>query len=65
MFFGLWLLPLGYLVVKSGYFPKVIGVLLAIAGAGYLVDLFTSFSPPASTPTSRCSSRFPRRRPAS
>jgi Domain of unknown function (DUF4386) len=25
MFFGLWLLPLGYLVIKSGYFPKVLG----------------------------------------
>jgi hypothetical protein len=22
VFFGLWLLPLGYLVVRSGYFPK-------------------------------------------
>ena len=50
MFFGLWLLPLGYLVVKSGYFPKVIGVLLAIAGTGYLVDLFTVFLAPGLDP---------------
>jgi hypothetical protein len=46
MFFGLWLLPLAYLVVRSGYFPKAIGVLLAIAGVGYLVDLFTAFLTP-------------------
>jgi Domain of unknown function (DUF4386) len=25
MFFGLWLLPLGYLVIKSGYVPKPLG----------------------------------------
>ena len=40
MFFALWLVPLGYLVVKSGYFPRVLGYLLAVACIGYLVDLF-------------------------
>jgi hypothetical protein len=39
MFFALWLLPLGYLVVKSGAFPRALGYLLAIACVGYLVDL--------------------------
>ena len=43
MFWGLWLVPLGYLVINSGYFPKLLGVLLIIGGAGYLVDLFTRF----------------------
>jgi hypothetical protein len=43
MFFGLWLLPLGYLVVRSGYVPRVLGVLLALGGVGYLVDLFARF----------------------
>src|SRR6185436_14975279 len=38
IFWGLWLFPLGYLVFKSGFLPKVIGVLLIIAGLGYLVD---------------------------
>jgi Domain of unknown function (DUF4386) len=47
MFFGLWLLPLGYLVIKSGFFPRVLGVLLAIGCFGYLVDLFTQFLAPA------------------
>jgi hypothetical protein len=46
MFFALWLLPLGYLVIKSGYFPKVLGVLLAIGCFGYLVDLFLQFLAP-------------------
>jgi hypothetical protein len=35
---GLWLLPLGYLVFKSGFLPKILGVLLMIACFGYLID---------------------------
>jgi hypothetical protein len=31
-------LILGYLIVRSGYFPKVIGYLFIAAGVGYLVD---------------------------
>jgi hypothetical protein len=46
MFFGLWLLPLGYLVYRSGYFPKVLGVLLVIGCFGYLVNLFAHFLAP-------------------
>lgn len=42
IFWGLWLFPLGYLVFKSGFLPKAIGVLLLIAGTGYIVD-FTFF----------------------
>src|SRR5262249_11809896 len=34
MYFGLWLLPLAYLVIRSGYFPKVLGVLQIIACFG-------------------------------
>ena len=43
VFTGTWLLPLGYLVYKSGYFPRILGLLLMIAGVGYLVDLFVKF----------------------
>ncbi|MDH6195940.1 hypothetical protein M2272_002580 [Mycobacterium frederiksbergense] len=39
-YFGLWLLPLGYLVVKSGYFPKAVGILLMIGCFGHLMDVF-------------------------
>ncbi|MGK0379305.1 DUF4386 domain-containing protein [Patiriisocius sp. Uisw_017] len=41
VFWGLWLFPLGYLVYKSGYMPRFIGVLLMIGCAGYVVDSFT------------------------
>lgn len=40
IFFGLHLILLGYLVVKSKFLPGLIGVLVAIAGAGYLIDGF-------------------------
>ena len=35
--FGLHLVLIGYLACKSGYVPRVLGVLLVIAGGGYLV----------------------------
>jgi hypothetical protein len=38
IFWGLWLLPMGYLVFKSGLLPRIIGVLLIIAGFGYIID---------------------------
>jgi hypothetical protein len=46
MFFAMWLLPLGYLVVRSGWFPRVLGHLLVVACVGYLVDLFVYFLAP-------------------
>ncbi|MGD8719688.1 MAG: DUF4386 domain-containing protein [Candidatus Zixiibacteriota bacterium] len=42
-FFGLHCLVLGYLIFKSGYFPRVLGVLMALASLGYLSDSFGSF----------------------
>jgi hypothetical protein len=44
IFFGLWLLPLGYLVLRSGW--KAIGVLLIVGCFGYLVDTFAQFLAP-------------------
>lgn len=41
VFWGLWLFPLGYLVYKSDYMPKFIGILLMIGCVGYVVDSFT------------------------
>ncbi|HEX9096058.1 MAG TPA: DUF4386 domain-containing protein [Candidatus Dormibacteraeota bacterium] len=46
IFFGLWLVPLGYLAYKSGWFPKVLGVGLIVGGAGYLADVLASFLVP-------------------
>jgi uncharacterized protein DUF4386 len=38
---------LGYLIFRSGFFPKLLGILMAIAGACYLVLSFaTILSPP-------------------
>jgi Domain of unknown function (DUF4386) len=36
--FGLHLLAIGYLAYRSGYVPRFLGVLLAIAGIGYAID---------------------------
>ena len=38
--FGFHLLVLGYLVFKSGYVPKWLGVFLVLAAVGYIVDGF-------------------------
>jgi len=46
MFWGLWLLPLGYLAYKSGLFPKVLGVVLIVGGACYIVDMLAAFLVP-------------------
>ena len=43
VFWGLWLLPLGLLVFKSGYFPKFLGVLLVIGCAGYILNCLAAF----------------------
>lgn len=40
LFFGLHLLVLGYLVYKSGYLPKVLGILLLIVALCYLIQDF-------------------------
>ena len=38
-----WLLPLGYLIYKSGFFPKILGVLMVMAGVGYVTDFLVFF----------------------
>ena len=40
---AIWLLPLGYLIYKSGFFPKILGVLMVIAGLGYVTDFLIFF----------------------
>jgi hypothetical protein len=47
IFFGLGCEILGFLVYRSGYLPRFMGVLLVIAGAGYLFNSFAGIvSPP-------------------
>lgn len=40
IFWGLWLLPFGYLVFKSGFLPKILGALLMLGCFSYLIDYF-------------------------
>lgn len=46
IFFGLWLVPLGYLTYKSGLFPKALGAVLIVGGIAYLVDMLATFLVP-------------------
>ncbi|MEW6208464.1 MAG: DUF4386 domain-containing protein [Acidobacteriota bacterium] len=41
VFWGLWLLPLGSLVFRSGFLPRMLGVPVVIAGGAYLFDSCT------------------------
>lgn len=47
---GLWLFPFGILTIKSGFFPRVLGILLMAAGFAYVVSCVTSIVFPASLP---------------
>lgn len=50
VFFGFDCLALAYLIVRSTFLPRIIGVLLAIEGAGYLINSFALFlAPPLQT----------------
>ncbi len=56
MFWGLWLIPFGRLVYKSGFIPRIFGILLIIAGIAYVIDssislLFPSYSVFVKQPT--------------
>lgn len=47
LFWGLWLLPFGFLVFKSGFLPKLLGLLLMAGCFGYLFDVFATLLFPA------------------
>ena len=51
IFWGLWLFPMGYLVYKSTFLPKSIGVLLIIACFGYVIDSMMKLVQPAYSST--------------
>jgi len=42
IFWGLWLLPFGWLVLRSRYLPRVLGVLLLIGGVAYVAHSIAS-----------------------
>lgn len=46
IFWGLWLFPFGICVMRSGFIPRVLGVLLMIAGCGYVANAFAELAYP-------------------
>jgi Domain of unknown function (DUF4386) len=47
LFYGTWLFPLGYLVYKSGFLPRFLGVLLMLDGVGVLIWFLQALLLPA------------------
>ncbi|MCA9610558.1 MAG: DUF4386 domain-containing protein [Myxococcales bacterium] len=49
LFFGLWLVPMGWAAVKTGYFHagRVLGAILVIGGVGYVAAAFLALWPAA------------------
>src|SRR5215472_1195791 len=43
VFWGLWLIPFGVLVFKSGFLPRILGILLIVACFGYLANSLVAF----------------------
>ena len=43
LFFGLWLIPMGWLVVRSRWLPRSLGQLLMVGGVGYVLSTFVSY----------------------
>jgi hypothetical protein len=39
---ALWFFPMGYLVFKSGFLPRIFAVLLVLNGLAYLIDSFAA-----------------------
>jgi len=49
LFWGLWLLPFGYLVIRSGFLPKILGVFLVLGGLGYVAQVFWQILMPSTS----------------
>jgi hypothetical protein len=47
VFWGLWLFPFGYLVFRSGFLPRILGIFLMLGCLGYLVNFTGGFLFPA------------------
>ena len=49
LFYGAWLFPVGYLVFKSGFLPKILGIVLMVHCFTWLSTFFQSFLFPGFT----------------
>ena len=43
IFFGLWLIPMGWLALRSGWMPSLLGWILMIGGVGYVANAVLSY----------------------
>ena len=46
LFFGLWLIPMGWCVLRSGWMPRVLGWILVGGGVGYVLSAFIRYLAP-------------------
>jgi Domain of unknown function (DUF4386) len=46
LFFGLWLIPMGRCVLRSGWMPRTLGWILIGGGIGYLLSAFVKYLAP-------------------
>jgi hypothetical protein len=49
IFFGLWLIPMGYVAKRSAWMPKTLGWILMISGVGYVASAFVGATLPDAT----------------
>lgn len=47
IFWGLWLIPLGRLVISSALLPKIFGISVVIGGLGYLLNVVATMTLPS------------------
>jgi hypothetical protein len=50
IFFGLWLIPMGWLARRSGWMPNMLGWILMIGGIGYVANAFLTYLTPNAGP---------------
>src|SRR6266478_4857774 len=50
VFFGIQCISIGYLIARSAFLPRILGVLLAIGGACYVIASFANFLAPSFGP---------------
>jgi hypothetical protein len=46
LFFGLWLIPMGWLAWRSGYMPRLLGWVLIVGGVGYVLSTYVVYLAP-------------------
>lgn len=49
LFFGLWLMPMGWLAIRSGHMPRPLGWILLAGGIGYVLSLVVAVTLPDAT----------------